>query len=80
VVCVAYVDDAVPSAQQVRTRSNYYWREPAGDESGGTTLVWSNDVGPLLRKLGFVKFGRWTSNEHYKAIVDRAYRERRDLR
>jgi hypothetical protein len=28
-------------------------------------LAGTDDLGPLLRKLGLVKFGRWTKSEHW---------------
>jgi hypothetical protein len=36
------------------------------------TLAETDDLGPLLRLLRFVKFGRWTSNAKMNAARQRA--------
>jgi hypothetical protein len=34
----------------------------------GTDIIATQDIGPLLRKLGFIKFGRWTTIKTYEEI------------
>lgn len=34
-------------------------------------VVSTSDIGPLLRKLGLIKFGRWTSIKKYEAVSRR---------
>lgn len=40
------------------------------DEDG--SIAATGDIGPLLRKLGFVKFGRFTSNRNQERVMARA--------
>lgn len=40
------------------------------DEDG--SVVGTSDIAPLLRKLGFVKFGRYTSHRNQERIMNRA--------
>lgn len=36
------------------------------------SVIATGDVGPLLRKLGFIKFGRYTSHRNQERIMSRA--------
>lgn len=39
------------------------------------TVMTTGDLGPILRKLGFVKFGRWTSHRTFERISQRVREE-----
>jgi hypothetical protein len=45
------------------------------------TVAATGDIGPLLRQLGFIKFGRWTSHKNHektsKRVAEDAKRWRR---
>lgn len=36
------------------------------------SIAATSDLGPILRKLGFIKFGRFTSNKNHERIMTRA--------
>lgn len=44
------------------------------------TVAATGDLGPLLRKLGFIKFGRWTSIKQYEAIGRRVAEDAKSWR
>ena len=44
------------------------------------TIVASGDIGPLLRKLKFIKFGRWTSIKRYEAVGNRVAQDAKSWR
>jgi hypothetical protein len=50
--------------------ADYYVRF---DDDG--SIIGTGDIGPLLRKLGFVKFGRYTSHRNQERVMNRAREE-----
>lgn len=49
--------------------ADYYWKLQDG------TVVATSDLGPLLRSLGIVKFGRWTTHTNMERIRQRVVEE-----
>jgi hypothetical protein len=49
--------------------ADYYIRFEDG------TIIGTSDVNPLLRSLGWIKFGRYTSNTNQARIMERASKE-----
>lgn len=43
-------------------------------------VVSTSDIGPLLRKLGIIKFGRWTSIKKYEAVGRRVVEDAKSWR
>lgn len=46
--------------------ADFYWRFDDG------SIAATSDIGPLLRSLGWIKFGRYTSNRNHERIMQRA--------
>src|SRR5262245_7413583 len=57
---VLFVLQKIGDRVVTQSGADYYFLED-GD------IVATGDLGPLLRKLGFIKFGRWTSIKRYEA-------------
>lgn len=67
VICIVRKDG---ERTEFHSGSDFYLRF---DDDG--TIATSDDLGPILRKLGFIKFGRGTSHKKFEAIMNRARNE-----
>jgi hypothetical protein len=67
VICVVV---QVGEAVTFYAGADFYWRFA---EDG--SIAATSDLGPLLRTLGLVKFGRYTSNVNHERIMQRARSE-----
>ncbi|MCH7535022.1 MAG: hypothetical protein IH948_04650 [Bacteroidetes bacterium] len=64
VVCVIVKSDKI--GRKIFQGSDFYFKIPGTD-----TLAYADDLGPFLRKLGLIKFGRWTSdNAMEKGLIE----------
>jgi hypothetical protein len=63
VICIAVKD-----REKIKFYSgaDYYWRFKDG------SIADTSDLGPLLRTLGVIKFGRFTSNRNHERVMQRA--------
>lgn len=64
VVCIVRKDG---ERVEFHSGADFYWRF---DEDG--SIAATSDIGPLLRSLKYVKFGRFTSNTKHARIMSRA--------
>lgn len=67
VICVVRRDG---ERTEFSSGGDYYWHFPED-----ASIVSTSDLGPLLRKLRLVKFGRYTSHRNHEAIMRRAREE-----
>ena len=67
---VIVIANRVGPVVEFLTGADYYVR--FGDDG---TIVATGDINPLLRKLGYVKFGRYTSHRNHNRIVEHCKQE-----
>lgn len=65
VICVVVRSEKV--GRKIYQGSDFYFKIP-----GSETLAYADDLGPFLRKLGLVKFGRWTSDALMESTLIKA--------
>jgi hypothetical protein len=64
VICIVRKDG---DRSEFVSGGDYYVRF---EEDG--SIIATEDIGPILRKLGWMKFGRFTSNKNHARIMARA--------
>ena len=65
VLCVVVRNEK--TGRQIFQGSDFYFQIPGTD-----TLGYADDLGPFLRKLGLVKFGRWSSDKLMESTLIKA--------
>jgi hypothetical protein len=68
VLCVVVKSDKV--GRHVFSGSEYYFRIPGTD-----SFAHADDLGPFLRKLGLVKFGRWAPDKCMEEALKKVRRD-----